>query len=163
MIRRYGLFLSTLVLLALLVVVSHFFFKTLEQYVHQRDRLTALTSRLRIYTQQQREFEKQVPILGQVNRFIDRAKSMGLERHAWSYYDVNIQETLSLEDTALILNQCANSSTAYFEPIMLYIKKPMPGSQGEPGTASSSSEETSVDQADDIQLTLRGKFAARRE
>ena len=163
MIKRYRLLMITLFLLALLFAVSHYFLNTFGQYQKQQERAAVLKGRLRFYTQQRKELERKIRILDQTDRFVDKAKTAGLEKEAWSYYDVSIHELISFEEMAQIVNQCVNSSTAYFEPIMLQVKNTHHDPEAGSGRDSKSSAGDSEERIGDVLLTLKGKFVARRE
>ena len=100
--------------------------------------------------------ERKNRILLKVERFIDKAGAMGLEPIKWSFYDVNIQDTVSFQDMEQILYQCSNSRSAYYKPISLHIKAAASDGVRKTGRLSE-------DRTGDLLITLKGKFVARRE
>lgn len=97
-----------------------------------------------------------------MNRFVNRASSLKLERDKWAYYDVNIDEAVSFPEAEEILGQTANSSSYYFKPVMLHVKTKMESNdkagRDKQTATSADSPET---KKGDVFLTLKGTFVVK--
>ncbi len=108
--------------------------------------------------------ERKERILERINNFVDKARSLGLERERWAFYDVNIQEPITFPEVEKILAQTANSSSYYFKPLTLHVKTKIKSDNGakqkKPPSTSADSPET---KEGDILLTLRGAFVVKQK
>lgn len=163
MIKRYHLLMITIILLILFMGAVHFFLDASDRYAEQRERVAALQGRLNFMKQQKAEMERKVSILARVNRFVDKAGSLGLAEERWSFYGVNVQEMVSYEEMAQIVNQCVNSASAYFEPEVLHVRSMDPGSMKAGSDVTPANAPASGEQTGDVLITLRGKFVVRQE
>ena len=146
----------TVILAIVFVIVGHFFLRAYDHFAASLERVTMLEKKANLFRLQKKEVERKNRILLKVGRFIDKAGAMGLEPKKWSFYDVNIQDTVSFPEMEQILEQCTNSRSAYYKPISLHIKAA--ASDGVRKTGR-----TPEDRTGDLQITLNGKFVARRE
>jgi hypothetical protein len=78
----------------------------------------------------------------------------GLSPTYWTVYDINLQEMVSFDKADRILNQCASSKVAYFQPLSLQIKIPQKQTQGD--------DATKPDTKKDLTLSVHGKFVAKQ-
>jgi len=152
-------------LLALLFLTSAYFFLTsYNTYILNQEKFKVLTGQVHLLRQQQREMERKERIMVKVNNFINRARSLGLEKNKWACYDVNIEEPITFPEVAKILNQTVNSSSYYFKPVTLHVKTKMESdkkaTQNKPPSTSADSPET---KKGDILLTLRGSFVVKQK
>jgi len=97
-----------------------------------------------------------------VNNFINHARSLGLEKHRWAWYDVNIEEPVSFPEAEKILMQTTNTSSYYFKPVTLHVTKKIESDKKaetkKPPSTSADSPET---KKGDILLKLRGAFLVK--
>ncbi len=107
--------------------------------------------------QQHRELVRKTAILRRASQFTDRARKLDLQPAAWSLYDVNVQSLLDFEAAQEMVYLCGDSSLAYYWPISLEIKKQETDDQGTGASATQNSG------PDDVQLSVKGRFAARRQ
>jgi hypothetical protein len=148
--------ITTVILAIAFVIVGYFFLKAYDHFAASLEKVTILEKKANLLRLQKKEVERKNRILLTVGRFVDKAGTMGLEPKKWAIYDVNIQDTVSFLEMKKILEQCTNSRVAYYKPISLHIKAA--ASDGVKKTGRSSEDRTG-----DLQITLNGKFVARRE
>lgn len=145
------------------LIAAHFFLKAYNAYILNEEKITVLNRQVQSLFEQQRELERKERIMVRVNRFINRARSFGLEKDKWAFYDVNIQEPVSFQEAETILQQTTNSSTYYFKPVTLHvttkIEPDKKTTQKKPSSNSADSPET---KERDILLTLRGGFLVKQ-
>ena len=145
-------------------IAAHFFLTAYNKYILSQEKNKVLTRQVRLLRQQQREIERKKRIMIRVNNFINRARSLGLEKDKWAYYDVNIAEPVSFQEAKKILTQTTNSSSYYFKPVMLHVKTKIKSdkkaTQKKPPSTSADSPET---KEGDILLTLRGGFLVKQK
>lgn len=148
-------------------IAAYFFLTAYNRYAVRQEKKEALTVRVRILKQQQREAERKKRIISRVNDFMNRAGSFGLEKNRWSVYDINIDEPVTFFEIEQILNQCQNSSAYYFKPISLYAKTPQKSDKNRESDKKKTKKTTSADSREtregDIMLTLRGAFVVRED
>ena len=116
----------------------------------------------RLLKQEVKKARQEKKILAQVNDFISRADYFGLDKSKWSFYDVHIEEEVSLPELEQILNQCANNSSYYFKPVSFYAK--ISGKKDKKKTkpaVSSTNADSDETRKGDIQLKLTGAFVVR--
>jgi len=144
-------------------IAAHFFLTAYNKYILSQEKIKVLNRQVQLLIKQQRELERKERIMVRVNRFINRARSLGLEKDRWAYYDVNIQEPVSFQEAEKILTQTANSSSYYFKPVTLHVKTKIESDkkskQNKPPSTSADSPET---KEGDILLTLRGGFLVKQ-
>jgi hypothetical protein len=116
---------------------------------------------LRVLKQRREEQARTRRILARVERFVDRASALGLERDLWDFYPVQIDESVSFSEAQRILNQTVNTGFYYFSPTTLKINKFTESKTGKEERAHASAE-SSVETEGDISLNLIGKFVVRR-
>jgi hypothetical protein len=149
-IKTYRTYIVAVGIAILFFIAAHLFLTAYTRYVIAREKVLLLTGEDKLLKEQKRELERKNQILSQVGNFIDKADKLGLEKDRWAAYEVNIQEPVSFSEMEQILTQCTNSSSYYFKPIMLHVKK------------SSSTPAVSPDKKmGDVLLTLRGAFVVR--
>jgi hypothetical protein len=144
-------------------IAAHFFLTAYNIYILSQEKITVLNRQVQLLIKQQGELERKERIMVRVNRFINRAKSLGLVKDKWAYYDVNIQEPVSFQEAEKILQQTTNSSSYYFKPVTLHVKTKIEpdkkATQKKPPSISADSPET---KEGDILLTLRGGFLVKQ-
>ena len=104
--------------------------------------------------------EQKRRILHRVKKFIDQADSLGLEENRWATYEVNIAQGTAFFEMEQILNQCVNTPSYYYRPVLLHIKT-YGTSNDSNETEQMKSAESSEDQVGDVVLTLNGAFVVR--
>ena len=125
-------------------------------------RLDHSARQVRLLKHHEREEARNRRILSRVERFVAKAKALGLERKDWEYYEVNIDEALFFPEARRILSQTSNTASYYFMPIALNIKKDSASESG-PGTkAGPSNTNNSKEKKGDISFILKGKFVVRQ-
>ncbi len=143
----------------LLFLAANFFLTAYDEFASYEGRLRGSRQELEALKEHHKEQERKRRILTRVKGFVDRARSLGVERHNWDYYDVNIDEPVSFPEARQILAQTVNTSSYYFRPIKLYIQKNLESETGKkkkmPRPSSADSKET---KEGDIYLTLKGTF-----
>jgi hypothetical protein len=142
------------------IVAAHFLLTAYERYVLTKEKLGASNTRVRLVERHRDELSRKKRELERVNRFVNRARFLGVERDNWSYYDVDIQETVSFAEAEEILRQTANSSAYYFKPLKLHVKTKVESStKGGPGKPAETSPGSPEAKKGDILLILKGSFA----
>jgi len=132
---------------------GYFSLNAYSRYDSLCERQAHLTRQRRIMLEKKEEIVLKNQILSEVQNFLDRAKSLGLEKEKWAVYEVNVQETMSFAEAEQVLSQCAYSTFAYYVPALLEIKTidslktDLPGAQ----------------KKGDLFITLRGRFVARQQ
>ena len=121
-----------------------------------QEQLETHQARLRLLNQQHRELIEKTAILKRASQFTDRARELDLQPDAWTLYDVNVQSPLDFEAAQEMVYLCGDSSLAYYWPISLEIKKP--DTRGQSAGASAAQQAAPTD----VQLSVKGRFAARR-
>ncbi len=124
-----------------------------------------MSLQLKLLKQQQNDLRRKEKILYKVENFVRNAKTLGLEENRWSFYDDNIEDPVTFTEMEQILNQCANSSSYYFKPASLYVRRVSASDlKSEKTKASSGSSADSTDtKRSDMHLTLRGAFIVRHK
>lgn len=150
-----GHHITTALLVVAICVATYGFWGSYHAYRTQKDTAVNLQDRLQHLRAQQQELSRKEAILRQVAVFTDQAQELGLVRHKWTFYDVNVQAPLSYETAQEIISQCRDSSSAYFWPISLDVKS-------QTGDAKASSVAAKKGEQGDVQLLVKGKFVARQ-
>lgn len=107
-------------------------------------------------------------LVNRVNKFVAKARALGLVPEAWEVYDVDIQEKVSFPQLGQILQQTTTGLNYYFEPFNLYLAKSEPGREREakePGAVSADQQlpQHGGEASDgDMYLRLKGNFIVRR-
>jgi len=128
-----------------------------------QDKLRATTRQTRLLTEHQRALAQKQSTLNRIKGFVDRARSAGVKRDGWAYYNVNIEEPVPFAEAEQILRQTANSSSYYFKPIMLHVRANIePDVKAPPKTASAVSGDSPDTRTGDVLLTLKGAFVVNR-
>lgn len=153
------------VALALVFCLSAgFFLSAYKQYAVAQETLRDTMSRAELLTAHQKELARKKGILKRVRGFVDRARSAGVERDKWAFYDVSIEDAVAFEEAEQILEQTANSSSYYFKPIMLHAKTQSRAEAEAPSTTTAAASGDSFQtRAGDVLLTLRGSFVVNRQ
>ena len=153
------------VALALFFSLSAYFFLTAhKKYALNQETLRATVSQAQLLTAHQKELARKEGILKRIHKFVDGARSAGVEKDKWAYYDVNIEEPVPFEEAEQILGQTANSSSYYFKPITLEIKTKIQPDAKVPSTkAAAASGDSSETKTGDILLNLKGSFVVNRQ
>lgn len=143
-------------------MAAQFFTTAFNRHTQNERNLEDVECQVRLLKQNKREQAQKRRALAHVNKFINRAKVFGLERHKWENYDVNIEERLYFHEAKRILTQTANSKSCYFNPISLNIKK-----VGEPALMTSGQAQANADSGKeqkrgDLLLSLKGTFVVRQ-
>lgn len=162
--RKHKLLIIAAALGVCFFVAAHFFLTAYERYVLTKEKLGASNTRVRLVERHQEELSRKKRELERVNRFVNRARSLGVERDNWAYYDVDIQEPVSFAEAEEILRQTANSSAYYFKPLKLHVKKKVESNtKGGPGKQAGTSPDSPEAKEGDILLVLKGSFAVRQK
>jgi hypothetical protein len=145
-------------------VAAHFFLTAHGKYALIQEKLGVSTSHARLLKERHEELSRKKREVERVNRFVNRARSLGMGRDNWAYYDVNIQELVSFAEAEEILRQTANSSSYYFKPLKLHVKtKVESNTKGGPGKPAGTSPDSPETKKGDILLILKGSFAVRQK
>ena len=153
------------VALALFFSLSAYFFLTAhKEYALNQNLLRAAIGQAQLLRAHQKELERKKGILQRVHGFVHRARSAGVEKDKWAYYDVNIEEPVPFEEAEKILRQTANSSSYYFKPITLEVKTQIQPDAKAPSTAAAAaSGDSSETRTGDVLLNLKGSFVVNRQ
>lgn len=145
-------------------IAAHFFLTAYERCTLIQDTLGVSSGQARLLENHQKELTQKKRNLERANRFVNRARSLGVGRDNWAYYDVNIEEPVSFAEAEKILRQTANSSSYYFKPVRLHIKTRLESdTKGRPDKSGVTSAESQETKQGNILLALRGSFAVRRK
>lgn len=150
--------------LALFFSLSACFFLTAyKRYALNQETLHATISQAQLLTAHQKELARKQNTLKRIHGFVDRARSAGVQRDRWAYYDVNIEEPVPFAEAEQILRQTANSSSYYFKPILLHVKaNTEPDAKAPPKKVSAASGDSPDTKTGDVLLTLKGAFVVKR-
>jgi hypothetical protein len=118
--------------------------------------LSARQAQLRMLKRQHEELIRKAAILRRAAQFTARVRELNLQPNAWTLYDVHVQSPLDFETAQEIVSLCGDSSLAYFWPISLEIRKPNADAPQTGATQKIAAVPT------DVQLSVKGRFAARR-
>jgi hypothetical protein len=153
------------VALALFFPLSAYFFLTAhKEYALNQNLLRAAIGQAQLLRAHQKELERKKGILQRVHGFVHRARSAGVEKDKWAYYDVNIEEPVPFEEAEKILRQTANSSSYYFKPMTLEVKTQIQPDAKAPSTAAAgASGDSSGTRTGDVLLNLKGSFVVNRQ
>lgn len=141
-----------------LVISGHAFFKTRRTHALLKHRLEGLTAEVRALETRRQQAALNRQRVELAEDFVDRARSLGLTRDQWYSYRVNIDEPVSFQEAAYILNQTANSSSYYFNPVQLHIKEK---TAAESDNRSAARQVSPPQQQGDLLLTLKGEFVVK--
>ncbi|MGD2029786.1 MAG: hypothetical protein PVG86_07580 [Desulfobacterales bacterium] len=152
------------VLVVLVLIGGRFFLTGYKRYVVHQEKKAVLTRRANLLNQQQSEQKQKMHHMLRVNRFVNNAKLLGLEKRKWAVYHVDIQDTVTFTEMKRNLMQCTNSASRYFRPVSFHIKslKATHMNKGI-GNKNESSEVLSKNNTGDILMTLKGAFVVREE
>ena len=120
--------------------------------------LEALTVRLRVAQDYRWQIERKKKIVARINRFLDRAESMGLTPSQWSTYDVDFDQPVSFYEMAQIIDQCTSSQNYIFKPQRLQIKTHAGLTEYDRSGPPEVERTAATDFKGDVQLTLQGMF-----
>ncbi len=115
-----------------------------------------MQTRVGLIAGQKNELIQKQQILNQTIQFVNKTNILGLSPTQWTFYDVNLQETVSFDKAEQIINQCSHSQVAYYQPLSLHIRT-VP--KDDPTTAGN----TTTKEPGDLILTVQGKFVARQQ
>jgi hypothetical protein len=162
--RKYKRLIIAAALGICFLVAAHFFLTAHGRYALVQEKLGVSISHARLLKERQEELSRKKREVELVNRFVNRARSLGVERDNWAYYDVNIQEPVSFAEAEEILRQTANSSSYYFKPSKLHVKtKVESNSKGKLDKSAGTSADSPETKKGDILLILEGSFAVRNK
>ena len=114
--------------------------------------------------EQKIQLERKKRILYRVKKFIDTADALGLEESRWATYEVNIAQGVEFYEMEQIVNQCINTPSYYFRPVLLHVKTNGESDNNEISEKPDlKSSEFSEDQVGDVLLTLNGAFVVRHK
>ncbi|NNK84946.1 MAG: hypothetical protein HKO91_05275 [Desulfobacterales bacterium] len=134
------------------------------RYMNDREKVETLNVRLRLMEEQKIVIEQKRRILHRVKKFIDQADSLGLEENRWATYEVNIAQGTAFFEMEQILNQCVNTTSYYYRPVLLHIKTNGESDNNEiEEKPDLKSADLSEDQVGDVLLTLNGAFVVRHK
>ena len=132
----------------------HMFVQAYSGYLHQLKVYDQIKTQVRLVTTRKNELISKQRILDGTHNFIKMVDFTGLSPTYWTVYDINLQEMVSFDKADRILNQCASSKVAYFQPLSLQIKIPQKQTQG--------NDATKPDTKKDLTLSVHGKFVAKQ-
>ena len=165
--------MMTGVLVMLLLIGGRFFLTGYKRYVVHQDKKTALTRRVNFLNQQQSERKQKMHHILRVNRFVNNAKLLGLEKNRWAVYHVDIQDAVTFTEMKRNLMQCTNSASRYFRPVSFHIKslkathkiKSLKATHKNAGIGNKNetSEILFKNKTGDILMTLKGAFVVKEE
>ncbi|MBW1726124.1 MAG: hypothetical protein JRF31_02090 [Deltaproteobacteria bacterium] len=152
------------VLVMLLLIGGRFFLTGYKRYVVNQNKKAVLTRRANLLNQQQSERKQKMHHIFRVNRFVNNAKLLGLEKRRWAVYHVDIQDAVTFTEMKRNLMQCTNSASRYFRPVSFHIKslKATHNNAGI-GNKNETSEMLFKNKTGDILMTLKGAFVVREE
>jgi|GEM_PF-6888891 len=152
----------SVVLAVVFVVTAHVFFKAYDRYVTEKCALRILTEqRARLETRQGEEAKKRRKVR-RVNDFVSRAGSLGMVPSSWRRYDVDLEEPLSFQEAATVLQATVNSEFYYFAPESLHVRTAVASQKRQDPEAPVSPPEEGVEmEGKDLWLTLTGSFVVR--
>ena len=164
--RRY--FIASLVLCLVVVFGSIAFCKSYSKWSQLKKSMIEARRDLARMRSIKEEIARAKRLVNRVNKFVAKAKALGLVPEAWEVYDVDIQEKVSFPQLGQILQQTTTGLNYYFEPFNLYLAKSEPRQEGEAGKSGADSAEQQLPQhggeasEGDIYLRLKGNFIVRR-
>ena len=132
---------------------GYFSLNAYSRYDSLSERRVHLTRQRRTMLLKKGEFVHKNQILSEMQNFLDRAKSLNLQKDKWAVYEVNVQDTMSFAEAQQVLSQCAYSTFAYYVPALLEIKT----------IDSSKTDLPGAQKKGDLFITLRGRFVARQQ
>jgi len=152
------------VLVMLLLMGGRFFLTGYKRYVVNQNKKAVLTRRANLLNQQQSERKQKRHHIFRVNRFVNNARLLGLEKRRWAVYHVDIQDAVTFTEMKRNLMQCTNSASRYFRPVSFHIKslKATENNAGI-GNKNETSEMLFKNKTGDILMTLKGAFVVREE
>jgi hypothetical protein len=122
----------------------------------QQEQLSVHQAHLRMLQQQRQEIVRKSAILKRAAQFTARARELNLQPDDWALYDVNVASPLNFEAAQEIIYLCSDSELTYYWPISLEIKL-----QGTEDRKTGTTNQNTV-KPTDVQLSVQGRFAARR-
>jgi hypothetical protein len=162
--RKYKPIIIAAALGICFLVAAHFSLTAYQRYALVREKLGISISHARVLKEGKERLSRKKRDVERVNRFVKRARSLGVERDNWAYYDVDIQEPVSFAEAEEILRQTANCSLYYFKPSKLHVKTKVEShAQGGPGKPAGTSSDSPEAKKGDILLILKGSFAVRHK
>ena len=116
---------------------------------------------MRLISQQKEQANEKRKIANGINDFVKKAEKLGLEKKRWGIYDVNINTPVSYSELEKLLNQCENSLSYYFKPILLHTKIIPESEEGQKKQQKQKDTQKKDLPKHDIELVLRGAFVIR--
>jgi len=158
-LKRYIISIS----LAVIVVVAAFLFMgTYSRYQRLHATLGQADRELRILSRQQAELQAKNRILARTRSFVERAKSLGLERNRWDTYEVEIKEPVTFPEAREILSQTGSGGSYYFIPRYLHMTKDLSQMKEGAGSAKTAKpDDASGPKKGDVLMDLKGSFLVR--
>ncbi len=146
----------------LLLIGGRFFLTGYKRYVVNQDKKAVLTCRANLLNQQQSDRKQKMHNILRVNRFVNNAKLLGLEKRRWAVYNVDIQDAVTFTEMKKVLMQCSNATFRYFRPVSFHIKS-LKATHNNAGIGNKyeTSGMTFENKTGDILMTLKGAFIVR--
>ena len=150
----------TTVTTLILSAAFYFFLESYHGFQKNENGLAGITRQVRLIKKQHKKQKQKIQLLAEVERFVQRAKKLGLNEDNWASYPVNIQDKLFLADLEKIIFQAKNSDSYYFRPASLFLN--IPSGSGDNGT-NKTGRAQNPDEEGDIYVTLNGAFVVRQK
>lgn len=118
---------------------------------------------MRLIRQQKQQVNEKRKIANDVNDFVKKADELGLGKKRWGVYDVNINSPVQFEELEKLLNQCANSLSYYFKPILFHTKIIHETEENikKKKRNKNPNIQEEENRENDVELVLRGSFVIR--
>lgn len=136
-------------------MAAYGFLAAYASYDMQKAQLDSKKMRLSVLNQQQAEILRKQDMLNRARLFSEHIDAFKLSPKSWFFYDVNVQGEFRYESAQQIIQQCSDTELAYYWPISLKIV-----SLTQPEELNTST--TTQQERKDVQLTIKGKFVARK-
>lgn len=150
--------IMTAILVVLFLMAGRYFLTGYNAYVVQKRKKVVVVRKVRWLSQLQSEREQKLHSILRVNKFVNNAKLLGLEKHKWAVYNVDIQDTVTFPEMKAILKQCSNADSHYFRPVSFHIK-----SLKATGNEDKTPGMMYQNEAGNILMTLKGAFVVKNQ
>jgi len=118
---KLGLLIVSGVIIATFVVSTHFGAKAYFQTRQLKTQVEIMTVGIRVKKQQGGDLVQKMSAIQGANGFVNRVRELQLSPEQWDQYDVNIQDAVTFEELAGMLEQCTRNKDVCDKPLSFYI------------------------------------------
>jgi dTDP-4-dehydrorhamnose reductase len=153
--------LLSIILAILIMAAGYFSLKELGRYVAVMKKLENQEIRLQLVRSQLQQSNRIRKVIDRIQRFLNRAKTLGLTEKKWATYNVSVEEPVTYDEFQQILDQCNHTALFYFNPIRLHISRSSGTESDAPPRPRTPGAGSAEQKNGDLLINLKGAFVIR--